>query len=114
VVSQLERTVRVNQLFDLYAGLLTERQRRVIYLYHAMDLSLGEIADRTGVTRQAVHDALVRGVNALESADARLDFLRRWRSLQSLTDALSRSLGGPESQGARAILAEIQRTNPLG
>ena len=53
------------RLFDAYAGLLTERQKRILRLYYHDDLSLGEIAGRAGVTRQAVFDSLRRSVRVL-------------------------------------------------
>jgi len=55
----------VVRLFDAYAGLLTERQKRILRLYYHDDLSLGEIAARAGVTRQAVFDSLRRSVSVL-------------------------------------------------
>ena len=61
----LEGRTAVVRLFDAYAGLLTERQKRILRLYYHDDLSLGEIAARAGVTRQAVFDSLRRSVRVL-------------------------------------------------
>ena len=113
--SHLQRTLRANRLFDLYGGLLTKRQRYVVYLYYSMDLSLGEIADRTDVTRQAVHDALARAVGALEEAEERLGFLERWERLQVLLGRLGEiafRADDPDSE-IGAILAAIEDINPL-
>ena len=47
-------------LYDYYGELLTEKQRTCFDLYYNQDLSLSEIAEDLGVTRQGVHDTLVR------------------------------------------------------
>ncbi len=97
--SPLERTVRANRLYDAYGMLLTERQQQVIVLYYIQDLSLAEIAHRLEVTRQAVHDALVRGVGAMEDFENELELVDRMKDVDgqvkrglSLIDELSHCL----------------------
>ena len=87
--SLIDRTVWVNDLFDVYAGLLTPHQREVLFLYYSLDFTLSEIADRLGVTRQAVHDSLVRGVQALEKLERSLGFYSQVSAIESgLNDCL--------------------------
>jgi len=62
----------VIRLFDAYADLLTARQRAFVRMYYHDDLSLGEIAARRRVTRQAVSDALRRSVAELQHLERRL------------------------------------------
>lgn len=59
-------------LFDLYGGLLTEKQQTMFDLYHQCDLSLGEIAEEQGVSRQAVFDNIKRTETALEEYERKL------------------------------------------
>ncbi|HXX39928.1 MAG TPA: sigma factor-like helix-turn-helix DNA-binding protein [bacterium] len=66
-----ERTVVIG-LFDAYAGLLTERQRTFVRMYYHDDLSLGEIAERRRITRQAVFDTLRRAVAEMERLEEHL------------------------------------------
>ena len=54
----LEESLEISVLFDFYGPLLTERQQTFVDLYFNEDLSLTEIADRFGVTKQAVSDGL--------------------------------------------------------
>ncbi|WP_336968253.1 sigma factor-like helix-turn-helix DNA-binding protein, partial [Bacillus cereus] len=49
----LEKTTRMNYLFDFYQSLLTQKQRSYMSLYYLDDLSLGEIAEEFDVSRQA-------------------------------------------------------------
>lgn len=81
----------VVRLFDAYAGLLTERQQALLRLYYHEDLSLGEVAGRLGVTRQAVFDSLRRSVAEMERLEARLGILAgRDRARRSRADLTAR------------------------
>jgi predicted DNA-binding protein YlxM (UPF0122 family) len=66
---------RVAALADRYGALLSERQRAAVALYYGEDLTLAEVAARSGTSRQAVHDALRRAASALEALEARLGLL---------------------------------------
>jgi predicted DNA-binding protein YlxM (UPF0122 family) len=61
----LEKVAWVTLLYDFYGQLLTEKQQKFLELYYEDDLSLGEIADKFTVSRQAVHDSLKRAVQIL-------------------------------------------------
>ena len=58
-------------LFDYYGELLTERQRMCFDLYHNQDLSLGEIGQELGISRQGVHDNLSRTEALLRNMEAK-------------------------------------------
>lgn len=71
------KTVRMALLFDFYGQLLTPRQQEFFALYYGDDLSLGEIAEHYGVSRQAVYDILRRSESALEAYDGKLRLVER-------------------------------------
>ena len=52
----MEKDLTITELFDLYGGLLTERQRDLFTSYYVYDLSLSEIAEPEGTTRQSVYE----------------------------------------------------------
>ena len=54
------QTYRMTMLFDFYGELLTERQKEFFDLYYNEDLSLSEIAENNGISRQGVRDVIVR------------------------------------------------------
>gem|GEM_PF-227678 len=87
--SQVEKAVRVNELFDVYGALLTPRQREILSFYYQLDFSLGEIADTLDVTRQAVHDSIARGVETLEQTEAMLGLLTK---LNRIRDVIGHTL----------------------
>lgn len=69
--------MRLGRLYDYYGCLLTEKQQSFMELYFLDDLSLGEIADEYGISRQAVHDLLKRVGEALENYEHRLGLLEQ-------------------------------------
>ena len=74
----LDDRVMIAELLAEYGALLTEKQRAVLTMYCEMDLSLHEVAQEYGISRQAVRDVIVRAVAALEQYEAacKLDGLK--------------------------------------
>lgn len=64
-------------LFDYYGELLTQRQRDCLDMRYNQDMSLGEIAQELGVSRQGVYDNLSRAENLLRNMEEKTGFLRR-------------------------------------
>ena len=64
------------RLWDLYSPLLTEKQREITALYFEYDLSLGEIAEQKGVSRQSVSDCLQKSRKQMEKYEEKLGFLK--------------------------------------
>ena len=75
-------------LYDFYGELLTERQREVLELYNEENLSLAEIAEEFGISRQGVHDALHKAQKALEDYEYKLGLVERFSATR---DAISSS-----------------------
>ncbi len=67
------------RLWDLYSPLLTPTQREITDLYFNYDLSLGEIAEQKGVSRQSVSDCLQKCRKQLEGYEEKLGFDRALR-----------------------------------
>jgi len=75
----LEKTTRMNFLFDFYQALLTDKQRSYMELYYLDDHSLGEIAESYGVSRQAVYDNIRRTEAMLEEYEEKLCLLEKFQ-----------------------------------
>ena len=72
------QTYRMTMLFDFYGDILTERQRELFDLYYNEDLSLAEIAENCGISRQGVRDQIntyMRTVMGEEPVDPSLEIL---------------------------------------
>lgn len=88
----LEKTTRMNFLFDFYQALLTDKQRSYMQLYYLDDLSLGEIAESYGISRQAVYDNIRRTEAMLEEYEAKLELFHKFKKRQQITEKLLKSL----------------------
>ena len=77
------------RLLDLYSPLLTKTQREITDLYFNYDLSLAEIAEQKGVSRQSVSDCLNKSRKQLESYEEKLGFARTLQEMQAQIDALT-------------------------
>ena len=85
---EIEKTNRMNALFEFYAALLTDKQMNYIELYYADDYSLAEIAEEFGVRRQAVYDNIKRTEKILEDYEMKLhmysDYVVRSQILEEI------------------------------
>lgn len=75
-------------LFDFYGELLTPRQREFFDLYYNEDLSLSEIAENNGITRQGVRDVIVRAENTMQELEDKTGIIRRFQAQRPLLDAI--------------------------
>ena len=99
-------------LFDYYGELLTQRQRDCLDMRYNQDMSLGEIAQELGVSRQGVYDNLSRAETLLRNMEEKTVFLRRDEKVRSAArqiiraaEALSASKDPEVGELARQILA---------
>ena len=74
---RLEKSVEIGTLCAFYGGLLTQRQQDALRLHYEEDLSLGEIADELGVSRQNVHELITRSAQKLRRYEEALGAMRR-------------------------------------
>ena len=79
----MEKNVKVAVLFDFYRNMLTSRQAESIDLYYNEDLSLAEISEHMGITRQGVRDNIKRAENTLFDTEDRLGLASRFLKIKS-------------------------------
>lgn len=80
-VDEVGRKVELAWLLAFYGGMLTEKQREVLTLHCEEDLSLAEIAQEAGVSRQGVHDMLHRTTQRLTDMEEKLGMAARFRRM---------------------------------
>ena len=78
------KDLSITELYDCYSGLLSEKQRTVFEYYYDDDLSLSEIAEHTGTTRQGVRDLLKRSEEQLKFFEQTLKVYEKNKLLQQL------------------------------
>ena len=79
-------------LFDFYGEMLTEKQRELFDLYYNEDLSLSEIAEHAGITRQGVRDAVVRAEHTLTALEDKLHLVSRYGKIDQHVEALGQEI----------------------
>lgn len=106
---------RMAMLFDFYGDLLTDRQKEFYDLYYNEDLSLAEIAENYGISRQGVRDVIVRAEAAMTEIEDKTHLIRRFFKMQeelSAIDAAADRLLAAAGQGAltEELAEETART----
>lgn len=87
---KLDTNIQMGWLLDFYSSLLTDRQRYVLEQYYNEDLSLAEIADILGVSRQNIHDIIARASSKLLDYEHKLNLVdRTLESNSKLNNVLS-------------------------
>ena len=83
------QTYRMTMLYDFYGELLTERQREFFDLYYNEDLSLAEIAENSGISRQGVRDVIVRAEGVMQEMEDKTGIVRRFEEQRTHLDAIA-------------------------
>ena len=114
--NRLEKSVEVGKLLAVYAPMLTERQQLALRMHFDEDYSLSEIADTLQVSRQNVHDLIVRSSQKLKKYEEALQVVERmgqWRmQLDEAIELLTHTEVAKEEKGKHAIniLTQISET----
>ena len=83
------QTYRMTMLFDFYGELLTERQKEFFDLYYNEDLSLAEIAENAGISRQGVRDVIVRAEGVMQEVEDKTGIIKRFEAQRPHLDAIA-------------------------
>lgn len=83
--------LEMSLLFDYYGGMLTEKQRDCFDMRYNQDLSLGEIGQILGISRQAVCDNLTRTEALLRKMEDHIGCIARDREVRSALECIERA-----------------------
>ena len=104
-----------SMLLDFYGELLTDKQRECFDLHYNEDLSLSEIAEQLGISRQGVWDNIRRAESAMMEIEEKTGLIRRFEDNRSALENLRRTLrrirelsAGEAESLARQAEAEIE------
>ncbi len=104
----LEKTTRVNYLFDFYQELLTPKQKSYMELYYLEDYSLGEISETYDVSRQAVYDNIKRTEAMLEEYEEKLGLYKRFEQRNRLLIEMKESLSQQNLDQVKSLIEELE------
>ncbi|HQA20008.1 MAG TPA: YlxM family DNA-binding protein [Bacilli bacterium] len=88
----LEKKEHLSNLFDFYESLLTSKQQEYFRYYYFDDLSLSEIANIYGVSRNAIYDVLQKTFSLLESYEEKLGLFKKYKQRQKLYEEYQNSV----------------------
>jgi hypothetical protein len=83
---------RMTMLYDFYGELLTDRQKEFFDLYYNEDLSLAEIAENYGISRQGVRDVIVRAEGVMTEMEDKTGIIKRFHLMQGQLSSISQDL----------------------
>ncbi len=78
----MEKNVKMGLLFSFYRNMLTKRQIECVDLYYNEDLSLSEISEHLGITRQGVRDNIVRAERTMADIEEKLSLAGRFLQIK--------------------------------
>lgn len=106
----MEKRVELNLLLDFYGALLTPHRCEIVRMYVEEDLSLQEIADTFGISRQAVHDSIAKSEAQLTEFEEKLGLLGRFKQMKGEIAACRAELEAAKEalSKAEAILKNIE------
>ncbi len=81
-----EKNLQLTVLFDLYGELLTKAQNQMFDYYYNDDLSLSEIAENTGITRQGVRDSIKRAEDSLLGFEKKLGLAEKLANISQISE----------------------------
>lgn len=108
----IDRVEYASMLYDFYGSLLNEAGREVMAMYHEDNLSLSEIAEELGQSRQAVHYTLKKAEKALSGYEDKLGLLAAYKKNQKLASEAVEIIEGSgirekDAVKLKALIADI-------
>lgn len=116
----MEKSIEISLLFDFYGELLSEKKREAASLYFNEDLSLSEIAQHMGITRQGVSDLIRRSESELYSFEDKLGLYSRFEAINAsalkikeLSQSIEKESSGEVKSKASEIFEEAKKIEQL-
>jgi predicted DNA-binding protein YlxM (UPF0122 family) len=106
-----DKTLTMTMLLDFYGELLTEKQRLYFDMYYNEDLSLSEIAENEGISRQGVRDLITRAESTLRETEEKVGMIRRFEERAEIIAGMEKDLDElvPLTEGRAKELAKSLR-----
>lgn len=98
----MAKDLRIGALLDVYGAFLSEKKRTVTEHYYFDDLSLSEIAENEGITRQAVRDIIRRTELQLEKFENECGYYKKFTLLKSLSSDIQKN-----SEEIKTLIEEL-------
>lgn len=105
----MERIVEQGLLYDFYGELLTEHQRHIYEDVVFNDMSLSEIAEEQGISRQGVHDLIRRCDKILAGYEEKLKLVQKFNQTKKMVEEIKELAGVYKQSGDISLIDRIER-----
>lgn len=103
----MEEKLKQAYLYDFYGELLNDHQRKVYEDFYFNDLTLSEIAEEEGISRQGVHDLVKRSARVLEEYEKKLHLVDKFLNMKSKVEKIQKLV--QEEEDLKTIKTEIAK-----
>lgn len=109
----MEKIVEQGILYDFYGELLTEHQRKLYEEAVYNDMSLSEIAEEYGISRQGVHDLLKRCDSILKGYEAKLHLVAKFNDTKEKLNQINQLAQESTSMGEQQCREQIRKIQQI-
>lgn len=102
----MEKNLEFSRLLDFYGDMLTQKQRDSIEYYYNEDLSLSEISQNLGITRQGVRDAVKRAEALLYDMESRLGLAKKFKDMSEGLITIQKEAEKIQSYNSGVMISE--------
>ena len=107
-----QKNMAVSLLLDFYGDILSEHKRTIMEMYYDEDMSLAEIAEQVGISRQAVRDVIKKSESELSELESTLGLVKKFdklkKDLEDIKNELT-SLSECSSDSDKAKISQVIR-----
>ncbi len=105
-----EKNLKIAYLLDFYGDVLTERKKEVLDMYYNEDLSLAEIAEQIGISRQGVRELIKKAEDEILFLEEKLALAQKMRAIKHHADNMANIAQSTEiPEEFKAELEEISK-----
>ena len=104
----MEKIVQQGLLYDFYGELLTEHQRNIYEGVVFNDMSLSEIAEEQGISRQGVHDLVKRCNKILAGYEEKLKLVQKFNQTKQMVEEIKELAGAYKRTGDKKLIDQIE------
>ena len=104
----MEKIVEQGLLYDFYGELLTEHQRHIYEGVVFNDMSLSEIAEEEGISRQGVHDLVKRCNKILAGYEEKLKLVQKFNQTKKMVEEIKELAGAYKQNGDISLIDRIE------
>ncbi len=104
----MAKDLNYTMLLDVYGALLTEKQRETLEFYYNDDLSLSEISEETGITRQGVMNCVKKCEQRLSELEDTLGLVHRFTELKADIEKLESLIDEKSNDEVKNLIIDIK------